>query len=199
MIDAILCAVFALCTGAADPAPPRAFPVGPVVIPGQIVAPPALDRQVVDVATPEIAASEGLPCDGDRCAAYLDRIASPPIWTICHGETRGVRAGDVWTRAECMATLRPRVAEYWRGVRACLTEATLERRLSAHRGAAFTSLGYNVGIGAVCGSTAMRRLNAGDLRGACVAITWYNRAGGRVILGLVNRRARERADCELGL
>ena len=28
--------------------------------------------------------------EGKRNAAYLDRIASPPVWTICYGETRGV-------------------------------------------------------------------------------------------------------------
>lgn len=197
MIQGLLCAVFAICAPLADPPP---APVSPAaIVPGQIVAPPALDRQVVAVATPEIAVSEGLPCDGDRCAAYLDRIADPPVWTICHGETRGVAAGDVRSRDECMASLAPRVAEYWRGVRGCLTDTTLHRRMSAHRGAAYTSLGYNIGIGALCGSTALRRLNAGDIRGGCLALTWYNRAGGRVILGLVNRRAREQADCERGL
>ena len=197
MLDSILCAVLAICAAVA-PLPPTPI-TGPGIVPGQIVAPPALDWQVVEVATPEIAESEGLPCEGDRCAAYLDRIASPPVWTICHGETRGVRGGDVRSRAECMISLRPRVGEYWRGVRACLTEASLFQRMTAHRGAAYTSLAYNAGYAAVCGSTAMRRLNAGDIVGGGEALTWYNRAGGRVILGLVNRRARERADCERGL
>lgn len=198
MIQSFLCVVFAVCTLTAAPTalPP---PASGAVVPGQLVAPPALDAQVVEVATPQVAANEGLPCEGDRCPAYLDRLASPPVWTICHGETRGVQPGEVRTRAECMASLRPRVAEYWRGVRACMSETTLFRRMTAHRGGAFTDLGYNVGVAATCAATAMRRLNAGDIEGACVAISWFNRAGGRMLIGLVNRRGRNQADCELGL
>jgi GH24 family phage-related lysozyme (muramidase) len=60
---------------------------------------------------------------------------------------------------------------------------------------AFVSLTYNIGIGAFCRSTARKRLDAGNLEGACDAATWYNRAGGRKIPGLVNRRAAEHRLC----
>jgi len=48
-------------------------------------------------------------------------------------------------------------------------------------------------------STALRRLNAGDISGACEALTWFDRAGGRVIRGLQNRRADEYRLCMEGV
>lgn len=47
---------------------------------------------------------------------------------------------------------------------------------------------YNVGTGAICGSTAARRARAGNHAGACQALTWFNKAGGKRIRGLVLRR-----------
>ena len=52
-----------------------------------------------------------------------------------------------------------------------------------------------VGVRAAGRSTATRRLNAGDVTGACKAITWWNKAGGRVIRGLVNRRTEDQTMC----
>lgn len=71
---------------------------------------------------------------------------------------------------------------------------------------ATVSFAYNVGANAYCASTTARRFNAGDLRGACRAINeaddgrpqWVT-ARGRVLPGLVKRRAEERAICERGL
>nr|WP_231119180.1 glycoside hydrolase family protein [Rhodovulum sp. MB263] len=40
-------------------------------------------------------------------------------------------------------------------------------------------------------STATRRLSEGDVPGACEALTWWNKAGGRVVAGLRNRRTEE--------
>ncbi|KGD42035.1 phage lysozyme family protein [Burkholderia pseudomallei] len=78
--------------------------------------------------------------------------------------------------------------------------------LSMHQLAAAVSFAYNVGANAYCASTTARRFNAGDLRGACRAINeadsgrpqWVT-ARGRVLPGLVKRRAEERAICERGL
>lgn len=30
------------------------------------------------------------PWEGERTEAYLDRIASPPVWTVCYGEPCGL-------------------------------------------------------------------------------------------------------------
>jgi GH24 family phage-related lysozyme (muramidase) len=117
------------------------------------------------------------------------------VWTVCYGETKGVKPSDVYTKRQCDAMLKAEVASYRAAIFRHYTPETKASRLTPQRDAAFVSLGYNVGTAQVGRSTAMRRLNAGDIKGACVATTWYNRAGQRVIRGLVNRRAEEYSCC----
>ena len=54
------------------------------------------------------------------------------------------------------------------------------------------SLVYNIGTGAFSKSTLLKKLNAGDKPGAADEFLKWNKAGGRVIQGLVNRRQSER-------
>jgi len=44
-----------------------------------------------------------------------------------------------------------------------------------------------------------RHLNAGNIPSACNALLMWNKAGGRVVKGLDNRRKQERALCPEGL
>jgi lysozyme len=131
--------------------------------------------------------------EGVRTVAYKDIVGVP---TVCFGETRGVRMGDRYTMDECRAMLGDGLVEFEAGMRKCLTrpDAVPEKAYVA-----FLSLSYNIGIGAFCKSTVARKANAGDVRGACDAILAWNRAGGRVVPGLVNRRADERRICLSGL
>lgn len=146
------------------------------------------------VAVPLVAKWEGL-----KTTAYLDRIASPPVWTICYGETEGVRANETRSQAQCEAGLRQGLVRYRNGLHRHFEPVTIQHRLTPERDAAFVSLSWNVGISGAGNSTATRRLNAGDIRGACQAIGMWNRAGNRVIRGLVNRRADETALCLKGV
>lgn len=152
------------------------------------------EARTMAVAVPLVARWEGL-----ETTAYLDRIASPPVWTICYGETHGVRPGETRTRQECEEGLRRGLVRYRNGLHRHFEPVTIAERLTPERDAAFVSLSWNVGIAGAGGSTATRRLNAGDIRGACEAIGFWNRAGGRVVRGLVNRRAEETALCLQGL
>ncbi|OKL45000.1 lysozyme [Pseudovibrio exalbescens] len=130
--------------------------------------------------------------EGLRLAAYRDIVGVP---TICYGETRGVKLGDQHTRAECDAMLLASLKRHEAGMRKCLKAPD---RIPNKSYVAFVSLTYNIGTGAFCRSTATRRLNAGDLEGACEAATWFNRAGGRVVKGLHNRRSAEYRLCMEG-
>jgi len=57
---------------------------------------------------------------------------------------------------------------------------------------ALVSWVYNCGVGVLVNSTAIRRLNSNDYKGAAEAMQWYNRGGnGSVLNGLVRRRAEE--------
>lgn len=58
---------------------------------------------------------------------------------------------------------------------------------------AFVSLSFNIGANAFQGSTALKRHNKKNYTGAAEAITWWNKAGGQVLAGLVRRRAAEEA------
>lgn len=131
------------------------------------------------------------PWEGRELRAYRDIVGVP---TICYGETRGVQMGDTATAEECTTMLAKGVAEFAAGIAPCLP-ATLPDKTRA----AFISAAYNIGVGAFCGSSMSKRAKAGDLPGACDALTMWNKAGGKVVKGLVNRRAAERALCLEGL
>jgi lysozyme len=60
---------------------------------------------------------------------------------------------------------------------------------------AYLSLTYNIGEGAFCRSTLVRKLNAGDYEGACKQILRWNNFQGRPLRGLTIRREKEYAMC----
>lgn len=64
--------------------------------------------------------------------------------------------------------------------------------LSQNQYDALVSFVYNVGVGAFKTSTALKRLNMGDYKGAADAMTWFNKSQGQILQALVNRRAAER-------
>lgn len=130
--------------------------------------------------------------EGVRTVAYRDVVGIP---TVCFGETRGVKMGDRYTMDECKAMLGDALVAYETAMRGCLTNPDA---IPDKPYVAFLSLSYNIGTGAFCRSTVARKANAGDLRGACNAIPLFNKAGGRVIKGLVTRRAEEQALCLQG-
>lgn len=148
-------------------------------------------EDVTDIAVPLVAKWEGL-----RTKAYQDIVG---VWTVCYGETKGVRPGDTYTKEECRKMLTQEVLAYRAGWLSYTTQETQEHRLTASREAAYTSLSYNAGVYAIGNSTATRRLNKGNIAGGCDAIGWWNKAGGRVIRGLVNRRKEEVNLCYDGL
>ena len=154
-----------------------------MILVGSAVAARAEDApqpDALDIAVPLIATWEGKSNE-----AYMDIVGVP---TICYGSTRGVKIGMRKTDSECLSLLRNEVSEYRRNLHGFLTEQTVSDRLTPHKDAAYTSLAYNAGVRAIGRSTAVRRLNGGNIRGGCQALTWWNKAGGRVIRGLVNRR-----------
>ena len=150
------------------------------------------DRAVV----PLVMRWEGKHMRGGWHVAYLDIVGVP---TFCYGSTRGVQLGMRATEIDCQLLLAEEIAEYRAGLNPAFSDDTLARRLPPEREAAFVSLAYNVGVRAASRSTAVRRLNAGKIAPACEALTWWNKAGGRVVRGLVNRRSEERAYCLRGL
>lgn len=123
------------------------------------------------------------PWEGLHLTAYKDIVG---VWTICYGETKGVKPGMRKSKSECEAMLTRRVtADYYVPLTKCVSGFT---KAPVSVQASLTSGAYNFGVGAACKSTAARMVSAGRYRDACLAQTAFNKAGGRVVKGLVNRR-----------
>ena len=128
--------------------------------------------------------------EGKRNDPYRDIVG---VKTVCYGETRvDMRR---YSDAECTAMLHEAVKGFVEPVARC-TPIIADR---PYQLAAATSLAYNIGVGAYCRSTADRRFDAGDFKGGCAALKFWNRAGGRFVQGLANRRADEYRLCMVGL
>ena len=148
------------------------------------------------------------PWEGLRLNSYRDIVG---IWTICYGETKGVGPNMKKTKEECDEIFGGSISEHEQGMRRCLKNPgpTLRQRMASYTEktdgiptgpyVAFTSLTYNIGYGGFCNSSLPRYINAGEIRTACNLLPAFNRAGGRVVQGLVNRRAAERKLCLEGL
>ena len=123
-----------------------------------------------------------------RAQAYDDGVG---VSTIGFGSTAGVKPGDKITVEKALVRALQDASKYEGALKQCVTVPLHQREYDA-----FVSLAYNIGPGAFCGSTLVKKLNAGDYAGACAEISKWNRAGGRVLAGLVKRRDAERAQCE---
>jgi GH24 family phage-related lysozyme (muramidase) len=135
-----------------------------------------------------VLASQSLvrPWEGRQLKAYLDRIAKPPVWTICDGDTQNVKPGMIETAAGCDARLNRRMTkEFYPTLKRCI--AGFEKKPVSWQ-AMMLSLSWNVGTSAACGSTAAKLGRARQYHSSCLAATAWNKAGGHVVIGLVNRR-----------
>ncbi|KJJ61565.1 muraminidase [Pseudomonas sp. 10B238] len=123
--------------------------------------------------------------EGLRLSAYKDVVG---VVTIGYGTTSGVKMGDTITKERAEELLREDVKRFeeqvLRLVKMPLTQGQFD---------ALTSFVYNLGAGSLSNSTLLRLLNAGDYAGAAAQFERWNKAGGKVLAGLVRRRAAERA------
>lgn len=127
--------------------------------------------------------------EGVRENAYQDVVG---VWTVCAGETQGVKRGDRYSMAECKFMLQKRLDDYATPIESCLPG------LPDARFIAFTSLAYNIGAQRTCQSTAAKLVRLGQVPAGCQAFMQWNKAGGVVFTGLTRRRAAERDLCLKG-
>lgn len=131
--------------------------------------------------------------EGLRLRPYYDVVHK---LTKCIGDTENVKITDVETRESCIKLLMKRLPDYEQPMRRCLKNPDA---IPGKTFASFFLLTYNIGTGAFCRSSVVRAANAGNLYQACDNILKFNKAGGRVVKGLVLRRTRERALCIDGI
>ena len=126
--------------------------------------------------------------EGYRGEAYRDAVGVP---TIGFGETAGVKMGDKTTPGRSLVQLLGSTNRHADAIRKCIVVPLYQYEFDA-----YVSLSYNIGPGAFCQSTLVKKLNAGDYAGACEEIKRWNRAGGKVLPGLTKRREQEYRLCK---
>ncbi|MDT7469860.1 lysozyme [Citrobacter freundii] len=114
--------------------------------------------------------------EGNSLIAYRD---GGGIWTICRGATmvdgKPVVQGMKLTQAKCdqVNAIERNKALAWvdRNIKVPLTEP--------QKAGIASFCPYNIGPGKCFPSTFYKRMNAGDRKGACEAIRWWIKDGGR--------------------
>lgn len=137
------------------------------------------------------------PWEGLWTTAQVDTIGTGRPITYCYGQTNeagAVKVGQKFTPQQCSDLLAKSLPKYADEIAACIKVP-----ISDKERAAYISFAYNVGSAGFCRSSAASRLNAGDHSGACDALMNWTKAQGRVVKGLVNRRAAERKLCLEGV
>ena len=127
------------------------------------------------------------PLEGRALKPYRDIVG---VWTWCEGITTGERKAS-YTHAECDALLHTEVSKHLAGLDKCV-----KPDLTQGQWVALGSWTYNVGVGAACGSTLVKQINAGyPATTWCQQLLRWDRAGGKQVRGLTRRRQAEYREC----
>lgn len=126
--------------------------------------------------------------EGLRTTAYLDPVGVP---TIGYGHIKTVTKADVTNKKTITAKqaedlLREELPEYEGYVRSAVKVPLNQNQFDA-----LVSFTYNLGNGNLNKSTLLKKLNKSDYKGAQAEFAQWNKAGGKVLAGLVTRRADE--------
>ena len=121
---------------------------------------------------------EGLELEAYKCAAG--------VWTIGYGHTKDVQEGDVWSESHADHMLEVELEEFEGYINNNVTVA-----LSQNQFDALVSWVYNLGPANLKASTMLKVLNSGDYEGVPAQIKRWNKAGGKVLEGLIRRREAE--------
>ncbi|MBC8947185.1 lysozyme [Xenorhabdus indica] len=134
---------------------------------------------------------KGLECikqyEGLKLKAYPDPATGGIPWTIGYGHTKGVKKGDVITEQQAEAflhnDLQPIYTTLKQWVKVPLNQGQFD---------ALCLFIFNCGSGNFLGSTLLKKLNQGDYAGTAAEFPRWNKAAGKVMRGLDNRRTSER-------
>lgn len=150
-------------------------------------AEPEPQRDTIPPAALAICAEfEGFSATPYRCPAG--------VWTIGYGTTRypdgrPVRQGDPHvTEAQARDLMAHDLADA-----ADAVAHLVKVPLTDNQRAALLSFTYNLGRGALSGSTLLMKINKGDYDGAAGEFGRWVKAGGKPSAGLIRRRAAETA------
>lgn len=143
----------------------------------------------IAVATTMLSGKDGL--EGRKYEAYRDVVG---VLTVCDGHTGSdIIINKRYTDKECDALTRKDLQRIASQVDPYIKVPTTETQR-----AAIYSFAYNVGATATINSTLLKKLNSGDVPGACKELQRWTYAGGKQWKGLITRREIEREVCEWG-
>lgn len=126
--------------------------------------------------------------EGYEPKPYRDVVG---VLTVCYGHTGpDIIPTKTYTKAECDALLEKDLAIVAKAV-----NPLIKVNIPDYTRAALYSFTYNVGTGAFSRSTMLKKLNAGDITGACNELRRWTYAGGVKWKGLMTRREVEKAVC----
>lgn len=125
-----------------------------------------------------------------RFKAYDDGVG---VWTIGIGTTiypNGVKVkqSDTCTPEQAKAYFKHDLAKFEKTVNESVTVPLTQNQFDA-----LVSLTYNIGSGAFKDSTLLKLVNKGDYQGAADQFPLWKKAKGKILNGLITRRAAERA------
>ena len=127
--------------------------------------------------------------EGCELSSYQDSVGT---WTIGYGTTsingKPVTAGTQITQAQAIQYLEQDLA-----VAGAAVSRLVKVPLNQNQYDALTDFVYNLGSGSLACSTLLKLLNAGNYAGAANQFGLWIHAGTQILLGLVTRRAREKA------
>lgn len=128
--------------------------------------------------------------EGLQLKAYRDSVG---VLTIGYGWTQPVdgkplRDGMVIDKPTAERLLKTGVVQYEDAVNKLVKVKITQGQFDA-----LVSFAYNLGIRSLSTSTLLKKLNAGDSAGAADEFPKWNKAGGKILTGLVRRREAERA------
>ena len=121
--------------------------------------------------------------EGCKLTAYQDSVV---VWTIGYWHTKGVYEGMTITQEEAEQMLLTELEEYEGYVEKYVTVPLTQNQFDA-----LVVWVYNLGPTNFRNSTLLKELNAGNYTAAGQEITRWNKAGGKVLAGLVKRREAE--------
>ncbi|MGM1187360.1 lysozyme, partial [Serratia liquefaciens] len=122
-----------------------------------------------------------------RLVAYPDPGTGGKPWTIGWGHTKGVKQGDCITQEQAEQFLSDDLAVF-----ELTANSAIKRPMTQNQFDAMVSLAFNIGGSAFAGSTLVKKFNAGDAKGAADEFPKWKNSGGKIMPGLVKRRAAER-------
>lgn len=128
-----------------------------------------------------------MECEGMELKAYPDPGSGGHPWTIGYGHTKGVKPGHTCTREQAARWLVEDIS--WAEV---AVNQLVQVPLTQNKYDALVNFVFNVGRANFAKSTLLRKLNNADYTGAAEEFGRWNKAGGKVLRGLVRRRAKEK-------